>query len=265
MKDVRAKFNAIHRINDRRQRFPPFKPSFQPTLRCPVSVFFGPRGGPSPCFPFPLKRGEWSAGRRQEVCQTSLRPVCETDLCVVRRRTGPCEGPCASRRSIADRVVGGRTLLRHPTSRSTTPSIEQGMAEIDQGAGSAKWETRVCKVLQHFGRSVPSPACGEGLGRGAARSVLAAPPLHLSPDSRWRARRASGQREHSLMCRAGSSLRSAARRRGREPSGVCGARRRFNQVRAKTPRDGSSTARRASTTDGRATAALWARGRRARP
>ena len=31
-------------------------------------------------------------------------------------------GPCASRRSIADRVVGGRTLLGHRPSRSTTSS-----------------------------------------------------------------------------------------------------------------------------------------------
>jgi len=38
-------------------------------------------------------------------------------------RAGPCEEPDASRRSIAARIVGGRTLLRHPTSRSTTPSI----------------------------------------------------------------------------------------------------------------------------------------------
>jgi len=64
-------------------------------------------------------------------------------------RTGPCEEPCASRRSIAARIVGGRTLLRHPVSRSTTPSIEQGMADIDQNARNAKLSPRVCKLLQH--------------------------------------------------------------------------------------------------------------------
>ena len=74
-------------------------------------------------------------------------------------RAGPCEGPCASRRSIADRVVGGRTLLRHPVSRSTTPSIEQDMADIDQDAGSAKSETPVCKLLQHC---LADPAAGPG-------------------------------------------------------------------------------------------------------
>ena len=40
-------------------------------------------------------------------------------------RAGPCEGPGASRRSIAARVVGGRTLLRHRASRSTPPSTNQ--------------------------------------------------------------------------------------------------------------------------------------------
>src|SRR5882724_8997767 len=77
----------------------------------------------------------------------SLRPVCETSLCVVRGRTNPCEGPCASRRSIAARIVGGRTLLRHPTSRSTTPSVEQGTRAIRQNGRSAKSDTRVCKFL----------------------------------------------------------------------------------------------------------------------
>src|SRR5947199_9520356 len=93
---------------------------------------------------------EWSAGRRQEPCDRLLSRVCETQLgasCEDER--APVEGPCASRRSIAVRIVGGRTLLRHPTSRSTTPSIEQGMADIAQDARIAKFNSPVCKVLQH--------------------------------------------------------------------------------------------------------------------
>ena len=66
-------------------------------------------------------------------------------------REGPCEEPCASRRSIADRVVGGRTLLRHPTSRSTTPSIEQGMASV-QGLGNGSTLMRIT-VFACWGRS----------------------------------------------------------------------------------------------------------------
>src|SRR6185369_16753224 len=58
---------------------------------------------------------------------------------------------------FAARVVGGRTLLRHPVSRSTTPSIEQGMADIDQGAGSEKPQTPTCKVLASFRHPVASP------------------------------------------------------------------------------------------------------------
>ena len=66
-----------------------------------------------------------------------LRLVCETNLRAelpgpkasqgvgVPGRAGPCEGPGASRRSIAARVVGGRILLRAQTSRSTTPSTQQ--------------------------------------------------------------------------------------------------------------------------------------------
>ena len=38
--------------------------------------------------------------------------------------------PGASRRSIAARVVGGRTLLLHPASRSTAPSTSQGEASV---------------------------------------------------------------------------------------------------------------------------------------
>ena len=41
-------------------------------------------------------------------------------------RAGPCEGPGASRRSIADRVVGGRTVLGRRASRSTTSLAEIG-------------------------------------------------------------------------------------------------------------------------------------------
>ena len=66
-------------------------------------------------------------------------------------RAGPCEGPCASWRSIAARIVGGRTLLRHPTSRSTTPSVEQDIGAIRQDGRTEKSNTPVCKVLQHCG------------------------------------------------------------------------------------------------------------------
>jgi hypothetical protein len=49
------------------------------------------------------------------------RPVCRAKIpgpkslrgVGVPGRAGSCEEPCASRRSIAARVVGGRTLLRH--------------------------------------------------------------------------------------------------------------------------------------------------------
>ena len=46
--------------------------------------------------------------------------------------------PGASRRSIAARIVGGRTLRCPQASRSTTPSTEQGMAGVgrDVGAGN---------------------------------------------------------------------------------------------------------------------------------
>ena len=39
-------------------------------------------------------------------------------------------GRCASRGSTAARVVGGRALLRHPTPRSTTPSMSKAAAKI---------------------------------------------------------------------------------------------------------------------------------------
>ena len=39
--------------------------------------------------------------------------------------------------NIAARVVGGRTLLRHPTSRSTTPSVEQAW-RMYRGSGTAQ-------------------------------------------------------------------------------------------------------------------------------
>src|SRR5215213_11357612 len=88
---------------------------------------FGPRGGPFvPVFRFPSNEGNGAPGGAGSLAIGSLRPALRSaSLCVVRRRTGPCEGSCASRRSIADRIVGGRTLLRHLVSRSTTPSIKQ--------------------------------------------------------------------------------------------------------------------------------------------
>ena len=134
---------------------------------------FGPRGGPFvPVFRFPSKRGEWSAGRRLgSLTIGSLRPVCETSLCVA--LPGPkslegggdpgthgpfAKGPAPPDAPSAVRVVGGRTLLRHPVSRSTTPSIEQGMADIDQDARIAKLRPPVCKLLQHlWGKPMSTP------------------------------------------------------------------------------------------------------------
>src|SRR5260221_14741983 len=105
---------------------------------------FGPRGGPVSLFSFfPSTRGEWSAGRRPGACEAPLgrfaRPACASceDARVLARDPAPPDAPSAAR------VVGGRTLLRHPTSRSTTPSIEQGMADIDQEAQMAKFNSRV--------------------------------------------------------------------------------------------------------------------------
>ena len=39
-------------------------------------------------------------------------------------------GRCASRGSTAARIVGGRALLRHPTPRSTTPSVSKAANRI---------------------------------------------------------------------------------------------------------------------------------------
>jgi hypothetical protein len=141
---------------------------------------FGPRGGPVSLFSFfPSKRGEWSAGRRPGACEAPLGRPCDRPACAScedARALG--EGPCASRRSIADRIVGGRTLLRHPTSRSTTPSVEQGMGDIDQDARTAKFNSRVCKVLQHCtGKTAGCPAFAGHDGRGAK------PHQHTPPSS----------------------------------------------------------------------------------
>src|SRR5260221_7322066 len=83
----------------------------QPTLRCPVVLISGPGAGPSSLFSlFPSRRGEWSAGRRLgSLAIGSLRPALRSaSLCVLRDARAPGEGPCASRRSIAGRIVGGR-------------------------------------------------------------------------------------------------------------------------------------------------------------
>ena len=109
-----------------------------------------------PFFLFPFKRGNGAPGGARSLAIGSLAGFARPGLVRLARRTSPCEGPCASRRSIAVRIVGGRTLLRHLVSRSTTPSIEQGMADIDQEAQMAKFNSRVCKVLQHCGGNLMS-------------------------------------------------------------------------------------------------------------
>ena len=96
---------------------------------------FGPRGGPLvPVFLLPSKREEWSAGRRPGACEAPLGR--------------PCDRPaCASYEDARARAKGpappdAPSAVRHPTSRSTTPSIEQGMASVpDLGNG-----TRVMRI-----------------------------------------------------------------------------------------------------------------------
>src|ERR1044071_4981564 len=111
----------------------------------PARGFFGLPGEPVPCF-HPLSIGEgWSAGRRPgSLAIGSLRPALRS-AGLTRRdswtqglegvgvpwRAGLLRGsPGASRRSIAARVVGGRTLRSLQASRSTTPEAEQGMAVV---------------------------------------------------------------------------------------------------------------------------------------
>ena len=161
----------------------PFQPnSFSANASLSRGFDFGPRAGPWSLFSFFPKQGEWSAGRRREVCETSLGPALRSaglraELPGPNLGGGPsalrewgsrgararAKGPAPPGAPFAARIVGGRTLLRHPVSRSTTPSIEQGMADIGQDARIAKFNSRVCKVLQH---------CGEMHQAKAAESAL---------------------------------------------------------------------------------------------
>src|SRR5882672_2263297 len=79
---------------------------------------FGPRGGPLvPVFRFPSIGGEWSAGRRPGACEAPLgrfaRPACAS--CEDAR--APAKSPAPPDAPSAARIVGGRTLLRHRSSR----------------------------------------------------------------------------------------------------------------------------------------------------
>src|SRR5216683_1556342 len=115
----------------------------------PAGVFiFGPPGRPVSLFSCsPQTRGmerREAPGGLRDLLRPGLRdPACASCEDARARAKGPAPPDAPS----AARVVGGRTLLRHPTSRSTTPSIEQDTADIDQDVRTAKFNPRVCKVL----------------------------------------------------------------------------------------------------------------------
>src|SRR5258707_7335869 len=92
-----------------------------------------------------MERREAPGGLR-DLLRPGLRdPACASCEDARTRAKGPAPPDAPS----AARIVGGRTLLRHPTSRSTTPSVEQSAEDIPQGVESAQSKTPVCKVLQH--------------------------------------------------------------------------------------------------------------------
>jgi hypothetical protein len=147
------------------------------TANAPLSrvvVFRAPGQARLPVFRFPSKRGEWSAGRRPGSLRYGL-PQAGSAICqpvrLVRTHGPEVVGPGASRRSIAARIVGGRTLLPHPASRSTTPSMQQGGRTIGGARPTSNWTPGPSTILQH--------CKGE---RTASYRVMAASPKN---SARW--------------------------------------------------------------------------------
>jgi hypothetical protein len=170
----------------------------------PLLFVFKARGRPVSLFSlFPSQRGEWSAGRRPGALRSApLGRPCDRPACAsCEDARALCEGPCASRRSIAVRIVGGRTLLRHPTSRSTTPSIEQGMPSV-QGLGNGTRVMRIT-VFARWGWSstahwMPRRACGRiSILRRHARACRGHPRLGNEVRRGWPGHRRAKRRRPS--------------------------------------------------------------------
>jgi len=148
--------------------------AFSQRSAVPCGGFSGPGAGPSPCFPFPLKaRGmERREAPREPALRAPLGRHCDLPACASCETHGPeVVGPGASRRSIAARIVGGRTLLPHPASRSTTPSMQQGGRTIGGARPTSNWTPGPSTILQH--------CKGE---RTASYRVMAASPKN---SARW--------------------------------------------------------------------------------
>src|ERR1051326_311370 len=135
-----------------------------PSANAPLSRDFvvrTPRCARLPVFlPSPEERDGAPEGAQGALRSAPLGQPCDRPACTpsfrdpsrlravgVPWRAGLLRGsPGASRRSIADRVVGGRTLRSHQASRSTTPLIEQGGRTVGQTGETAKSNTPVCKL-----------------------------------------------------------------------------------------------------------------------
>ena len=115
----------------------------QPTLRCPAALVFGRPGCPSLPFSFSLKRGDGAPGRRRSGCEAPLAGLGSAARRAPRVRVpvtrGPrlrgararCgRGPAPPGAPRGDVIVGHRTSLRHPTPRSTTPSMSEAVRMI---------------------------------------------------------------------------------------------------------------------------------------